>query len=100
MTRTFQYQSLDAVGKDVNKNSNTSFQEAMHGVNVNEVKNWFVNRYLYSAHNGALTQQQLNNLELAKKSFSLLNEEFSFSKVLASSNEIMKIGRASCRERV
>lgn len=89
VTRTFQYQPLDAVGKDVNKDTNTSYREAMLGVNVNEVKNWFVNRYLYSAHEGALTEQQLNNLELAKKSFSLLNKEFSFSKVLASSNEIM-----------
>ncbi|MGY3928045.1 AAA family ATPase [Aeromonas simiae] len=89
VTRTFQYQPLNAVGKDVDKDTNTSYQEAMLGINVNEVKNWFVNRYLYSAHEGALTEQQLNNLELAKKSFSLLNEEFSFSKVLASSNEIM-----------
>jgi predicted ATP-binding protein involved in virulence len=89
VTRTFQYQPLNAVGKDVDKNRDTSYQEAMKGVNVNEVKNWFVNRYLYSVHEGALTEQQLNNLELAKKSFSLLNDEFSFSKVLASSNEIM-----------
>lgn len=89
VTRTFQYQPLNAVGKDVDKNTNTSYQEAISGVNVSEVKNWFVNRYLYSAHEGALTEQQLNNLELAKKSFSLLNDEFSFSKVLASSNEIM-----------
>ncbi len=89
VTRTFQYQPLNAVGKDVDKNSNTSFQEAISGVNVNEVKNWFVNRYLYSAHEGALTEEQINNLELAKKSFSLLNEEFSFSRVMASSNEIM-----------
>ncbi|WP_125563641.1 AAA family ATPase [Pseudoalteromonas rubra] len=89
VTRTFQYQPLNAVGKDVDKNTGTSFQEAMSGVNVNEVKNWFVNRYLYSAHKGALTEEQINNLELAKKSFSLLNEYFSFSKVMASSNEIM-----------
>lgn len=89
VSRTFQYQPLAAVSKDVDKNSNTSYQEAKSGVNINEVKNWFVNRYLYSAHEGALTKQQLNNLELAKNSFSLLNEDFSFSKVLASSNEIM-----------
>lgn len=89
VSRTFGYQSLDAVRKDTHKSRDTSYQEAMNGVNVNEVKNWFVNRYLYSAHDGALTEQQLNNLELAKISFSLLNDEFSFSKVLASSNEIM-----------
>lgn len=89
VSRTFQYQPLSAVGKDVDKNRNTVYQEAKTGVNISEVKNWFVNRYLYSAHERALTDQQLNNLELAKKSFSMLNEEFIFSRVMASSNEIM-----------
>ena len=89
VSRTFQYQSLLAVSKDVDRSSSSSFQEAKFGVNINEVKNWFVNRYLYSAHEGALTEQQINNFELAKNSFSLLNPEFSFSKVLAASNEIM-----------
>ena len=89
VTRTFQHQPLDAVGKDVEKNAKTSYSEAMTGLNVNEVKNWFVNRYLYSAHEGALNQAQMNNFELAKKSFSLLNKDFVFSKVVAASNEIM-----------
>ncbi|MNZ44528.1 recombination protein F [compost metagenome] len=89
VSRTFQYQPLQAVAKDVDKNTTTFFQEAKSGVNINEVKNWFVNRYLYSAHEGALTDEQLHNLEIAKKAFSLLSEGFSFKKVLASSNEIM-----------
>jgi predicted ATP-binding protein involved in virulence len=89
VTRTFQYQPLNSVGKDIAKDQNSSYSEAKLGVNINEVKNWFVNRFLYSAHKDALTEQQLNNLELAKNSFSLLNDEFSFSKVIASSNEIM-----------
>ncbi|VAW71803.1 hypothetical protein MNBD_GAMMA12-2131 [hydrothermal vent metagenome] len=89
VTRTFQYQPLASVGKDSAKNENTNFQEAKSGVNINEVKNWFVNRYLYSAHKGALTEQQQHNLKLAKSCFSLLNSEFSFSSVRASSNEIM-----------
>ncbi|QUM81159.1 AAA family ATPase [Moritella sp. 5] len=89
VNRTFQYQPLSAVGKDVDKNRNTVYQEAKTGVNIAEVKNWFVNRYLYSAHDSALTEQQLQNLDLAKKSFSMLNEDFTFSRVMASSNEIM-----------
>ena len=89
VTRTFQYQPLDAVGKDAVKESHHIFNEAKTGVDVSEVKNWFVNRYLYSAHNDALTDQQKHNLELAKGCFSLLNPHFAFSKVLASSNEIM-----------
>lgn len=89
VTRTFQYQPLQAVSRDSDKNAQTSFQEAKSGVNINEVKNWFVNRYLYSAHQGALTAEQLHNLEIAKKAFSLLSVDFSFKTVLASSNEIM-----------
>ncbi|MGL6313194.1 AAA family ATPase [Vibrio sp. WXL103] len=89
VTRTFQYKPLHAVGKDADKQNHHIYEEAKHGVNIGEVKNWFVNRYLYSAHKGALTKQQINNLELAKQSFSLLNENFTFSRVMASSNEIM-----------
>ena len=63
--------------------------DAINGINLTEIKSWFVNRYLYSAHQGALTQAQAQNFKLAKLCFSLLNDQFSFSRVLAASNEIM-----------
>lgn len=89
VTRTFNYQPLDAVWKDQAKEISSLFGEAMSGVNINQVKNWFVNRFLYSAHYGSLTPEQNHNLELAKKCFSLLNENFHFSKVSAATNDIM-----------
>lgn len=88
-TRTFQYQSLQYVSKDSDKENHILWNDAINGINLTDIKNWFVNRYLYSPHPGALTTEQLNNFELAKKCFSLLNEDFSFSRVNASSNEIM-----------
>ena len=88
-TRTFQYQSLQSVNKDSNKDNNILWNDAINGINLTDIKNWFVNRYLYSPHEGALSPEQLKNFELAKKCFSLLNNNFSFSKVNASSNEIM-----------
>ncbi|MFC0264604.1 AAA family ATPase [Fontibacter flavus] len=88
-TRTFQYQSLQSVSKDSNKENHILWNDAINGINLTDIKNWFVNRYLYSPHAGALTPEQLSNFELAKKCFSLLNKDFSFSKVNASSNEIM-----------
>jgi predicted ATP-binding protein involved in virulence len=88
-TRTFQYQSLQAVSKDTNKENHILWNDAINGINLTDIKNWFVNRYLYSPHAGALTAEQLKNFELAKRCFSLLNKDFSFSKVNASSNEIM-----------
>ncbi len=88
-TRTFSYQPLDAVSKDPTKDTSRMFEDAKNGINISEIKNWFVNRYLYSAHIGALTPTQTENINLAKTCFSLLNPEFTFSKVDASSNEIM-----------
>lgn len=88
-TRTFQYQSLQSVSKDTNKENHILWNDAINGINLTDIKNWFVNRYLYSPHPGALTAEQLKNFELAKKCFSLLNKDFSFSRVNASSNEIM-----------
>lgn len=88
-TRTFQYQSLPSVTKDSNKESHTLWNDARNGINLTDIKNWFVNRYLYSPHEGALSPAQIENFELAKKCFSFLNKDFTFSKVNASSNEIM-----------
>lgn len=87
VSRTFNYQELQAVNKD--RITGNTWQEAQSGLNIHETKNWFVNRYLYSAHDKALSIEQIHNLELAKSCFSLLSGEFSFSHVAAHSNEIM-----------
>ena len=87
--RTFQYTSLQAVNKDTNKEIYVLWNEAKYGINLTDIKNWFVNRYLYSAHLDALSPEQLKNFELAKSCFSLLNSDFVFSRVDASTNEIM-----------
>ncbi|MEO3403125.1 AAA family ATPase [Mucilaginibacter sp. CAU 1740] len=87
--RTFDYIPLKAVGKDDKKEGYTLYEDSRYGVKLTDVKNWFVNRYLYSAHEKALTSEQLANLTLAKQSFSKLNDQFTFSHVEASSNEIL-----------
>jgi predicted ATP-binding protein involved in virulence len=87
--RIFNYQTLQAVSKDINKEQNNLWNEAKLGINLNEIKNWFVNRYLYSAHKDVLKPEQINNLELAKKCFSILDSSITFSKVDAATNEIL-----------
>lgn len=88
-TRTFAYAPLQSITRDVEKPMYTIWQDSRSGVSVHDIKNWFVNRYLYSAHEGALSDAQMDNFELAKRCFSALNPEFSFSRVVASSNEIL-----------
>jgi predicted ATP-binding protein involved in virulence len=87
--RIFNYQALQAVSKDANKEQSSLWNEAMHGINLNEIKNWFVNRFLYSVHKDVLQPEQISNLELAKKCFSILDPTFTFSRVDASTNEIL-----------
>ncbi|MCG9793819.1 AAA family ATPase [Flavobacterium algicola] len=88
-SRTFQYQLLSSVNRDSNKDDYTCWMEAINGINILDIKNWFVHRYLYSVHKNALSQEQINNYELAKQCFSYLNTDFTFSRVDASSNDIM-----------
>jgi len=85
--RTFNYQPLNAISKDPDKNN--THTEAIKGVQYNDVKNWFANRFLYSAHEDALDKEQISNFKLAKKCFSLLDENFSFKTVKADTNEII-----------
>lgn len=88
INRTFDYRPLEAVGRDTEKSAHTSYTEARDGVSLKDVKNWFVNRYLYSKHD-TLTDNQIENFELARSSFSALNSGFTFSRVDPSTNEIL-----------
>lgn len=88
--RVFSYSPLAAISRDPEvKGTGRSYQVAQSGIPIADAKNWFANRYLYSAHANSLTSAQMKNFEFAKKCFSLLNPEFSFHSVDASSNEIM-----------
>ncbi|MEK6348781.1 MAG: AAA family ATPase [Burkholderia sp.] len=89
VARTFAYAALPAVTRDAERDPNTLSNDNRNGLRSAEVKNWLVNRYLYSPHPGALTPSQLHNLEVAKRFFSIMNPNFKFSRVDAGTNEIM-----------
>lgn len=89
VNRTFNYKELHSVSRDVKRESYTTSTINKNGVNLDEVKGWFVNRYLYSAHPNALSVERLHNLEMAKGFFSLLNGDYKFSRVDAANNDIM-----------
>lgn len=89
VARTFTYIALDSVSRDTDRDVYNTSGSNKHGVNLSEVKSWFVNRYLYSAHAGSLSASRMHNFGQAKNFFSLLNSEFEFSRVDAGTNEIM-----------
>lgn len=87
--RNFSYSKLPAVPSDQNRDLSELWNEARTGVKFDGAKGWFVNRFLYSPHEGTLSEQQISNYHLAKRCFSIINSQYSFSKVMASTNDIM-----------
>ena len=87
--RNFEYSRLNAIPGDKDRNNPELWNEVREGVKFDEVKGWFVNRYLYSAREGTLSQQQISNYHLAEKCFSIINNKYSFSRVMGATNDIM-----------
>lgn len=87
--RDIPYQPLDTIKKDPIKSDNNFSNETIQGSLSNDIKNWFVNRHLWSAHENHLDMQQAANINLAKESFKILNSNISFSRVNPNSNEIL-----------
>lgn len=87
--RNFQYSKLAAIPSDPQRNVTEAWNEARTGIKYDEVKGWLVNRFLYSAQPNSLSAQQLSNYELARKCFGIIDSTYSFSRVLASTNDIM-----------
>ena len=89
VNRTFSYSQLVSIPSDPKRENQTIWKEALNGIDYDGFKGWFVNRYLYSAREGTLSEQQLANYHLAEKCFSFVNSAYSFSRVVGSSNDIM-----------
>lgn len=87
--RDIPYQHLGSLNTDPQKDFHQFAIETMQGSLPNDLKNWFVNRHLWSAHPNHLDEQQIKNINLAKECFSILNPSISFSKVNPNSNDIM-----------
>ncbi len=87
--RDIPYSSLVSISSDPVKDYNSYSSEAIAGALSSDLKSWFVNRHLWSKHEGHLDESQLKNIELAKKCFGFLNPSFAFSRVEPASNDIM-----------
>ncbi|MGF6354091.1 putative ATP-binding protein involved in virulence [Paenibacillus sp. 4624] len=85
-SRSFDYIPLKAVGSD----SITDPRNAiLSGMSATDAKNWFVNRYLWSAHPDSITEAQRHNLEIAKNVFSATDSNITFSRVKAGTYDIL-----------
>jgi predicted ATP-binding protein involved in virulence len=87
--RDIEYKKLSSLANDKLKSEVHFYQETVSGSTSNDIKNWIVNRYLFSAQKGSLDANQLKNYELVKECFCMLDEQISFSRVEANSFDVL-----------
>jgi len=87
--RDIPYKHLASLNTDPQKKIHEFALETIEGSLPSDLKNWFVNRHLWSKHENHLDKAQLLNIKLAKECFNILNSKILFKKVNPNSNDIM-----------
>jgi len=87
--RDIPYNKLTNLSTDPQKSTHDNANKTVTGTLSSELKNWFVSRHLWSKHDGHLDGGQLQNIALAKETFSILNEGMMFSRVDPRTNDIL-----------
>ena len=89
INRTINYNMLQAIPKDTSRSNVDSARQLISGVQISDLKGWFVNRYVFFDKNDSLSNEQKCNFELATKALSLLDPTVQFHTVDAGSLDIM-----------
>ena len=87
--RNIPYKKLTSLGTDVVKNIYAFASDTIAGTATDTIKNWFINRYLFSAQPNTLEENQFRNFELAKECFTILNSNISFSRIIPNSFDVL-----------
>lgn len=83
--RDINYKKVSSIKSDPEIENRSRYSAS--GINNEDIKDWFLNRVLHSKHENHLSNTQLENLELSKRCFSILNSTYSFNR-LDTKNEI------------
>lgn len=87
--RAIDYMAVDAISKDPEQSNFDYANLLKNGSNYAEIKKWFINRFLWSGHPGELTEEQMSNLDAAKRVFEIMSDGFSFDKIDHETNDIV-----------
>lgn len=86
--RAFAYQKVQHVNPDPS-DQNRADGMGIAGISFSDIKPWLVNRSMWEPHSNVLKDSQRANLELAKRTFSELDQEVQFSRVLGDTFDVM-----------
>ncbi|WP_217332151.1 AAA family ATPase [Gilliamella apis] len=88
VNRVFKYRRESSINSDPDVINRTT--ENAEGLDNDDIKQWFVSRYLHSAHVNNLTDVQQENIKLAISCFSLLDNKVTFCKTTTQNEIIVK----------
>ncbi|PXY92147.1 AAA family ATPase [Gilliamella apis] len=88
VNRVFKYRRESSINSDPDVTNRTS--QNSEGLDNDDIKQWFVSRYLHSAHVNNLTDVQQENIKLAISCFSLLDNKVTFYKTTTQNEIIVK----------
>lgn len=89
INRNINYTKLTSVASDPERPDYIVSKMATSGIQADDIKNWFVNRYLFVDKKDSLTQEQIENYRLAEKTFSVLDNTVNFKTVIARTYDII-----------
>lgn len=87
--RNINYITLNSISRDPKRDNYIISTIAKSGVQADDIKNWFVNRYMFMDKNDSLKPEQIQNFNLAQKSFSILDNTINFKTVIANTFDII-----------
>lgn len=79
--RNFDYKHLEALNSDKNLSDDAVSQQINFGVNLHDIKDWFAKRDLFENVKNGYGPNTIKNIHLARECISILNPEYSFSRV-------------------
>ena len=91
--RSIEYMNLTSIPRDHNANQYYIADDLELGINIDDLKGWFNNRCLFNGVEGSLSLIQKTNLEIAIKSFSILDPTIEFKTIDAGSLDIILSSR-------
>lgn len=81
INRIINYQPIDSVPKDPRRNIYDVGNILADGVEIHDLKGWFINRYLFCDKTDSLTEEQAQNFLSAQSSFSILDDKVYFKSI-------------------
>lgn len=88
INRIINYQTLNSIPKDPKRNIYDAGDSLREGVGISDLKDWFINRFVFFDKKGSITEEQKYNFEIAKRAFGLLDTNTSFLTVDSASLDI------------